>query len=142
MDGSEKPPSTDLEALARDCDIEFTRAGGPGGQHRNKAETAVRITHRPSGVTVVASERRSQARNKMAALKRLADKLVAIEREQVLSRQRENRLATRPTKGANQRRLERKRHVGEKNEAEGNFDPITTNRDCHYCSPYKAGRVC
>jgi len=121
MDGSEKPPSTDLEALARDCDIEFTRAGGPGGQHRNKAETAVRITHRPSGVTVVASERRSQARNKMAALKRLADKLVAIEREQVLSRQRENRLATRPTKGANERRLESKRHVGQKKRGRGRF---------------------
>lgn len=121
MDGSEKPPSTDLEALARDCDIEFTRAGGPGGQHRNKAETAVRITHRPSGVTVVASERRSQARNKMVGLKRLADKLVAIERERVLSRQRENRLATRPTKGANQRRLERKRHVGEKKRGRGKF---------------------
>ncbi len=121
MDGSEKPPSTDLEALARDCDIEFTRAGGPGGQHRNKAETAVRITHRPSGVTVVASERRSQARNKMAALARLADKLVEIERERVLSRQRENRLATRPTKGANQRRLERKRHVGEKKRGRGKF---------------------
>ncbi len=121
MDGSEKPPSTDLEALARDCDIEFTRAGGPGGQHRNKAETAVRITHRPSGVTVVASERRSQARNKMAALKRLANKLVAIERERVLSRQRENRLATRPTKGANERRLESKRHVGQKKRGRGRF---------------------
>ena len=121
MDGSEKPPSTDLEALARDCDIEFTRAGGPGGQHRNKAETAVRITHRPSGVTVVGSERRSQARNKMAAHKRLADKLVAIERERVLSRQRANRLATRPTKGANQRRLESKRHVGEKKRGRGKF---------------------
>ena len=121
MDGSEKPPSTDLEALARDCDIEFTRAGGPGGQHRNKAETAVRITHRPSGVTVVASERRSQARNKMVGLKRLADKLVAIERERVLSRQRENRLATRPTKGANERRLESKRHVGQKKRGRGKF---------------------
>ena len=121
MDGSEKPSSTDLEALARDCDIEFTRAGGPGGQHRNKAETAVRITHRPSGVTVVASERRSQARNKMSALKRLSDKLVAIERERALSRQRENRPTTRPTKGANQRRLERKRQVGQKKQSRGNF---------------------
>ena len=121
MDGSEKPPTTGLEALARDCDIEFTRAGGPGGQHRNKAETAVRITHRPSGVTVVASERRSQTRNKTAALKRLSDKLVAIERERALSRQRENRPATRPTKGANQRRLERKRQVGEKKRGRGNF---------------------
>ena len=121
MDGSEKPPSTDIEALARDCDIEFTRAGGPGGQHRNKAETAVRITHRPSGVTVVASERRSQARNKRAALKRLSDKLGAIEREQELSRQRQNRPATRPTKGANQRRLERKRQVGEKKRGRGNL---------------------
>ena len=57
----------------------------------------------------------------MAALARLADKLVEIERERVLSRQRENRLATRPTKGAIQRRLERKRHVGEKKRGRGKF---------------------
>jgi ribosome-associated protein len=119
VDGSAKPSSTDLDALARDCDIEFTRAGGPGGQHRNKAETAVRVTHRPSGVTLVASERRSQARNKMFALKRLADKLAGIVRERLLSHQRENRPATRPTKAANQRRLQQKRQLGEKKRARG-----------------------
>ena len=75
------PPSTphpaalDAEALLRQCDVERSRASGPGGQHRNKVETAIRITHRPSGVTAWASERRSQAENQRVALFRLRVKL-------------------------------------------------------------------
>jgi peptide chain release factor len=60
------------EALA-DCDVRFEvfRAGGPGGQHQNKTESAVRATHRPSGLSVVAREERSQHRNKAVARERL-----------------------------------------------------------------------
>jgi peptide chain release factor len=47
------------------------RASGPGGQHRNKVESAVRVTHQPSGVTASSSESRSQHQNKKIALERL-----------------------------------------------------------------------
>jgi peptide chain release factor len=56
------------------CDVQFEtfRAGGPGGQHQNKTESAVRAVHRPSGLSAVARDGRSQHRNKAIALERLA----------------------------------------------------------------------
>jgi hypothetical protein len=57
--------------LERECEITRTRRSGPGGQHRNKVETAVVITHRPTGVQAQASERRSQAENLAVAWQRL-----------------------------------------------------------------------
>ena len=59
----------------RDIVVQFYRSSGPGGQRKNKVETAVRITHVPTGITVHASELRSQAQNRMRALKRLEDRL-------------------------------------------------------------------
>ncbi len=58
-------------ALA-DVRFEAFRAGGPGGQHQNKTESAVRAVHIASGLAVVAREERSQHRNKALALQRLA----------------------------------------------------------------------
>jgi peptide chain release factor len=61
------------KALAvQDVRFEAFRAGGPGGQHQNKTESAVRATHIASGLSVVAREERSQHRNKALALERIA----------------------------------------------------------------------
>jgi RF-1 domain len=72
------PASLPVERLLAECDVCRTRRGGPGGQHRNKVETAVVLTHRPTGIRAEASERRSQAENQWQALRRLRVRL-AIE---------------------------------------------------------------
>jgi len=59
------------EKLLKSCDIRRQRRSGPGGQHRNKVETAIFIEHRPTGVTAEASERRSQEANRRQAIFRL-----------------------------------------------------------------------
>ncbi|KAG0476611.1 hypothetical protein HPP92_013452 [Vanilla planifolia] len=59
------------EELMEQCDMDTFKASGPGGQHRNKRESAVRLKHQPTGVTAQASEDRSQHRNRAAALARL-----------------------------------------------------------------------
>jgi len=65
------PATLTDEALLNQCEFGTGRAGGPGGQHRNKVETSVTLTHKPTGVSAQASERRSQTENKRVALKRL-----------------------------------------------------------------------
>lgn len=59
------------EELLAQCAFERFRVSGPGGQHRNKTDSAVRLTHEPTGVVGYASERRSQHQNRSTALARL-----------------------------------------------------------------------
>lgn len=61
----------DDSTLLKQADVEFFRSSGPGGQHRNKVETGVRLRHRATGVTASASERRSQMENRKRTLHRL-----------------------------------------------------------------------
>jgi protein subunit release factor B len=96
---------TDRASLERDCDLEFFIASGPGGQHRNKVETGVRLTHRPSGISVTATERRSQHANREVAFERMAERL------QELQQVSPPRKPTRPTAASRERRLEAKRHA-------------------------------
>lgn len=65
------PATLPVEQLLEECDVRRTKAAGPGGQRRNKVETAIEITHRPSGQLAVASERRSQEENRRVAVGRL-----------------------------------------------------------------------
>ena len=65
------PAQLPIDELLAACKIAMLRRGGPGGQHRNKVETAVSIEHLPTGISAEASERRSQADNRRVALHRL-----------------------------------------------------------------------
>lgn len=65
------PASWSVEQLLAGCETQRTRRGGPGGQHRNKTETAIVVTHQETGVSGQASERRSQKDNREAAIFRL-----------------------------------------------------------------------
>ena len=59
------------DSLLAACEVHTYRASGPGGQKRNKTESAVRLVHRPTGIGVIATESRSQHENRTRALRRL-----------------------------------------------------------------------
>jgi peptide chain release factor len=76
-----------LQWDVRDVVLETCRASGPGGQNVNKVETAVRGTHRPSGIQVLAMDSRSQLQNKKLCLKRLEEKVIAWQTSQLIGQQ-------------------------------------------------------
>jgi hypothetical protein len=65
------PAASSPEQLWAECDVRRLRRSGPGGQHRNKVETAISLHHLPTGARAEASERRSQAQNRSVAFFRL-----------------------------------------------------------------------
>ena len=69
------PATIDEEILLKQCEVEVGRVSGPGGQHRNRVDTAVFIRHVPTGVEAQGTERRSQIENRRNAIKRLRRKL-------------------------------------------------------------------
>jgi len=75
------PAAQDEAELLKKCELSSGRASGPGGQNRNKVETAVRISHLPSGVTASATERRHKQENRAQAIFRLRVKLAIQVRE-------------------------------------------------------------
>jgi ribosome-associated protein len=97
-----------LERLARECVVTPFKSSGPGGQKKNKTFSSVRARHRPSGITRIATESRSQTRNRELALQRVWDEL------RRRARRPKPRVATRPSAGAVERRLDGKRRASEK----------------------------
>jgi peptide chain release factor 2 len=94
-------PETD-EELLRECEIDTFRASGPGGQHVNKTESAVRLTHLPSGVVVTSRQARSQHQNKAHCLRKLRKKIAQLNYRPA------TRVPTRVPRQVKQRMLEEK----------------------------------
>jgi RF-1 domain len=79
------PVQMPIEQLLRECDVRHERRRGPGGQHRNKTESAVVLRHVPTGIEGQASERRSQHDNHRVAVKRLRINLALEVRTEALA---------------------------------------------------------
>jgi protein subunit release factor A len=102
---AQRPPpySLDRKELEREVVVEVFRASGPGGQHVNKTQSALRLTHLPSGVVVMSQDSPSQFRNRETAFKRL------LERLRRLNHVPKKRVATKPSAASRQRRIETKK---------------------------------
>ena len=92
-------PNDDSDLLA-ECRVDVFRASGPGGQGVNTTDSAVRLTHVPTGIVVVCREHRSQLRNKEVCLVRLRARI-----ERLLAPPPPPRKKTRPSRAARERRL-------------------------------------
>lgn len=91
-----------LDELAKDCTAEVFHGHGPGGQGVNTADSAVRMTHVPTGIVMVSRESRSQYRNRQLCLQKIREELRRRSIRPVVRR------ATKPTKASQRKRLDTK----------------------------------
>jgi protein subunit release factor B len=93
----------ELLRLLQECDVTPFRSSGPGGQKKNKTESSVRVRHRPTGITRIATESRSQSANKLRALDRIRQ---ALEER---NRRKKRRVPSKPTAESREKRLAEKK---------------------------------
>ena len=110
----------DPEQLERETEVSYFRSPGPGGQKKNKTETAVRLKHIPSGITTVSTRHRSRLRNREAAFERLAARI------EERNRPVKPRIPTRKSRGAVESVLEQKRRRSRIKRLRG---PVRTDRE-------------
>ncbi len=97
----------------KDIVVDTFKSTGPGGQKKNKTESAVRIRHLPTGIIVTATESRSQLTNRQVAMERLRQRLAA------LNRRRKRRIPTAPGRSAVEKRLKEKSRRSETKRGRG-----------------------
>ena len=110
IDKSAEMPLT-ITALKSEVEITAYKSSGPGGQHKNKTESAIRIKHLPTGIIVTASESRSQIKNRELAWQRLLEKLARRRQK------RKPRLQTQPSRAVKEKRLAQKTQLSLKKQA-------------------------
>jgi len=91
------------EKLFSECEIETFRSSGKGGQHVNKTDSAVRLRHLPTGITVTSQEMRSQYQNKQRCLEKLRDKIAR------LMYRPPKRIPTKKTRSSKEKNLKKKK---------------------------------
>ena len=112
----------------RESDLEetFARSSGPGGQNVNKVSTAVRLLHRPSGVSVTVQDSRSQAQNRRLARERLLDAVEQAEQKrraaEIAQREKARRRRSARPAALKRRILESKRKRGVVKKQRGKID--------------------
>lgn len=100
-------PESD-EDLLKECVVETFRASGKGGQHVNKTESAVRLTHHTSGIVVFCQNERSQFRNKQKCISELRKRL------EVMNYSPPKRIPTKKPRAAKEKILKDKKHQSNK----------------------------